>query len=220
MSAETETPQLDEIATAPEKPTEQDADTPERPRPSFVPRRGLLLAATVLVLVALGVTTVVQWRDADRLRASRRTEELIRTRSAQFGQVLLAYRHDDLPGAKSKILALTSSDFGKSYQTAFSGLAEVIGKYKADATASVTDVYVNEIDGQRAKALVVVDSEVRSTVGVRRVVGTKLLLELILEHGVWKVNAMANLPADDETLTKPDGTTERPTASPSAGVTP
>jgi len=107
---------------------------------------------------------------------------------------------------------LSSADFGQSYETAFDGLADVIRKYEANARATVRDVYVNEIDGPRAKSLVVLDTEVHSTAGVRRVVGTKLLLELVVEKGAWKVDSLAALAADDESLTKPDGGTERPSA--------
>ncbi|MFC5754288.1 hypothetical protein, partial [Actinomadura rugatobispora] len=87
---------------------------------------------------------------------------------------------------------------------------DTIGKYKATATATVRDTYINHIDGDRAKALVVLDSEVRSTAGTRRVLGTKLLLELIREKGQWRVSGLASLEADDETMTKPDGTPTTP----------
>ncbi|MFD0852891.1 hypothetical protein ACFQ07_11675, partial [Actinomadura adrarensis] len=124
---------------------------------------------------------------------------------------LLAYRHTDLNSSRARIQRLASSDFGKSYEAAFTGLSDVIGRYKADATATVRDTYVSEIDGERAKALVVLDSEVRSTAGTRRVLGSKLLLELVREKGQWRVDAMTSLEADDETMTKPDGTPVTPT---------
>ena len=172
--------------------------------------RVLLVAAVVLVLITSVTTAVLQWREADRLGDTARTEQLVRTRSAEFSQALLAYRHTELDGARERIGSLSSAEFGQSYQTAFDGLAEVIRKYEANAKATVRDVYVNEIDGQRARTLVVLDTEVSSTAGVRRVLGTKLMLELILEKGVWKVDSMATLAADDESLTNPDGTTEKP----------
>ncbi len=177
--------------------------------------RVLLVAVLAVLLVTTSVTAFLQWREAGRLSDAADTEQLVRTRSAEFGQALLAYRHTDLDDSRERIRSLSSADFGQSYETAFDGLAEVIKKYEADATATVRDIYVNEIDGQRAKSLVVLDTEVKSTAGVRRVLGTKLLLELILEKGSWKVNSLATLAADDESLTKPDGTTEK--ADPSAG---
>jgi Mce-associated membrane protein len=156
---------------------------------------------------------VLQWREAGRLSQDAATQQLVRTRAAEFGRALLAYKHTDLNGSRTRIQRLASTDFGKSYEAAFSGLSDVIGKYKADATATVRDTYVNEIDGDRAKALVVLDSEVRSTAGTRRVLGTKLLLELIREKGQWRVSAMTSLEADDETQTKPDGTPASPRPS-------
>ncbi|RAY16241.1 hypothetical protein DPM19_04900 [Actinomadura craniellae] len=173
----------------------------------------LTAAALVLVLAAALATAVVQWREASRLAAAKETEQRVRTRAAEFGQALLAYKHTDLAGARARIRGLTSADFGQSYETAFAGLAGVITKYKADATATVRDTYVNEIDGSRAKALVVLDSEVRSTAGVRRVVGTKLLLELVLEKGSWRVGALSSLEADSETMTGPDGKPQQPSGA-------
>ncbi|GAA2734616.1 hypothetical protein GCM10010439_57420 [Actinocorallia aurantiaca] len=206
-----------------EKAPEETPETPETPVEKSgrdtvavrIPVGGILLvAAVVLVLIASVTTAVLQWREADRLGDAAHTEQLVRTRSAEFSQALLAYRYTELDGARERIGSLSSAEFGQSYQTAFDGLAEVIRKYEANAKATVRDVYVNEVDGQRARTLVVLDTEVSSTAGVRRVLGTKLMLELILEKGVWKVDSMATLAADDESLTKPDGTTEKPDAEP------
>ncbi|MEU5880492.1 hypothetical protein [Spirillospora sp. NPDC047279] len=184
-------------------------DSPKRRvRVAASPR--LVAAVAALVFVTAVTTAVIQWREAGRLAGRDRTEQQVRDRSAEFARALLAYRHADLPGARANIRALASADFGRQYETAFNGLAEVITKYKADATATVRETYLNAFDGQRAKTLVILDSEVKSTMGVRRVLGTKLLLELVQEKGAWRVNGMTSLPADDETLTKPDGTVEKP----------
>ncbi|GAA2734478.1 hypothetical protein [Actinocorallia aurantiaca] len=187
-----------------------------KPKPRRAPRlsagvsRRLVVAALALVFLTALATAGIQWREAGRLADQDGTEQRVRTRSADFARALLAYRHTDLASTQKRIRDLTSADFGDSYQTAFDGLADVITKYKADATATVRDVYLNDLDGGRAKTLVTLDSEVRSTIGVRQVLGTKLLLELVLEKGSWRVDDMETLPADDETLTKPDGTVENP----------
>ncbi|WP_106401734.1 hypothetical protein [Actinocorallia populi] len=196
--------------TAEEPPSKEPPPEQAGGGPRFPRGRVLLVAAAVLVLVASVTTAVVQWREADRLGEAARTEQLVRTRSAEFSQALLAYRHTDLDQARERIRSLSSEDFGRSYETAFDGLADVIKKYEADAKATVRDIYVNEVDGQRAKTLIVLDTEVHSTAGVRRVLGTKLLLELVQEKGAWKVDSLTTLAADDESLTNPDGTTEKP----------
>lgn len=186
-------------------------DAPVKEAPARFPLgRVLLVAAVVLVLIASTTTALVQWREASRLGDAARTEQLVRTRSAEFAQALLAYRHTDLDAARERIRSLSSTEFGRGYETAFDGLAEVIKKYEANAKATVRDIYVNEVDGQRAKTLIVLDTEVHSTAGVRRVLGTKLLLELLQEKGVWKVDSLTTLAPDDESLTNPDGTTEKP----------
>ncbi len=182
----------------------------QAPRLSAGVSRRLITAALALVFLTAVATAGIQWREAGRLAGQDATEQRVRDRSADFARALLAYRHTDLASTQKRIRDLTSADFGTSYQTAFDGLSDVITKYKADATATVRDVYLNDLDGGRAKTLVTLDSEVRSTIGVRQVLGTKLLLELVLEKGSWRVDGMDTLPADDETLTKPDGTVENP----------
>ncbi|SEG81428.1 hypothetical protein SAMN04489712_11454 [Thermomonospora echinospora] len=190
-----------------------------RPRPTARTSRRLVAAALALVFATAVATAVIQWRESERLAARDRSEQQVRDRSAEFGRALLAYEHTDLPKARARIRGLASADFGRSYETAFDGLAEVITKYRANATATVRETYLNDFDGEQAKTLVVLDSEVRSTMGVRRVLGTRLLLELVLEKGSWRVDAMTTLPADDETLTKPDGTVERPQQGDAAAPT-
>ncbi|XVQ14772.1 hypothetical protein ACQP1W_20220 [Spirillospora sp. CA-255316] len=205
---------------------EADGDTPaeakeakgDRRRRTGSSVRGLLAghrdklttALILLILAAVSITAVLQWRHADHLDQQAQTQQQVRTRAAEFGQALLAYKHTDLTNARTRIQKLTATDFGKSYEAAFDGLADTITKYKATATATVRDTYINQIDGDRAKALVILDSEVRSTAGTRRVIGTKLLLELIREKGQWRVSGLATLQADDETMTKPDGTPTTP----------
>ena len=167
-------------------------------------------ALVLLALVAATVTAALQWREAGRLSQEAGTRQQVAARAAEFGQALLAYEHTDLDGSRTRIRQLTAADFGRSYEAAFDGLAAVIGKYEADATATVRDTYVNEIEGDRAKALVVLDSEVRSTAGTRRVLGSKLMLELVREKGQWRVSGLASLEADNESMTKPDGTPASP----------
>nr|BFE38610.1 hypothetical protein GCM10010200_108610 [Actinomadura rugatobispora] len=198
----------DDTKTAKERPRRR---TPPRGRGLVAGRRDKLGTALILiVLAAVTTTAVLQWRQADHLNQQAHTQQQVRTRAAQFGRALLAYDHTDLNSARTRIQQLTATDFGKTYEAAFTGLADTIGKYKATATATVRDTYINHIDGDRAKALVVLDSEVRSTAGTRRVLGTKLLLELIREKGQWRVSGLASLEADDETMTKPDGTPTTP----------
>ncbi|MEO3787365.1 hypothetical protein ABGB12_28905 [Actinocorallia sp. B10E7] len=184
-------------------------ETERRRWPSAGVSRRLVMAALALVFLTAVATAGIQWREAGRLADRDRTEQQVRTRSAEFARALLAYRHTELPAARARIHDLTSADFGRTYETAFDGLAEVIAKYRADATATVRESYVDDFDGERAKTLVVLDSEVKSTLGTRRVLGTKLMLELVREKGSWRVDSMVTLPADDETLTKPDGTVEK-----------
>ncbi|GAB2831420.1 hypothetical protein GCM10022221_32870 [Actinocorallia aurea] len=206
-----------DVAAAPEKAAAEkraraaEKAAPAKPRREIrlrapgPPSRRLTVALLVLVFLAAVATAGIQWRSASDLAAQDRVEQQVRTRSAEFAQALMAYKHTEMSSAQDRILALSSADFGSTYDTAFAPLSEIITKYQADATVTIRDIYLSELDGQLAKTLVVLDTEVTSTLGVRRVRGSKLLLELVKEKGTWRVDSMITLPADEDTLTDPEG---------------
>ncbi|HEX2313399.1 MAG TPA: hypothetical protein VHJ17_06705 [Thermomonospora sp.] len=177
--------------------------------------RGLVLVA----LAASVVTAVLQWHRADTLSGEDGERNRVRERAAAFGVALLSYDHDDLKTARAKVLSMASDDFAKTYDVAFTGgLEGVIGKLKADATASVRAVYLNDMDATTAKAIVVLDSEVRSSAGVRRVLGSYLEMQLVRKGDDWKVTEVSSVGTANETMTDPKGTpsaTPTPTPSPS-----
>jgi Mce-associated membrane protein len=174
----------------------------------------LVTRVLVVVVLAAAVTTaLLQWRQADRLTTRENTRQQVGTRAGEFGQALLSYRHTDPDAARKRVLSLATDDFGRTYDEAFTdGLQGVITKLKADATATVRTVYVDTVSGDDAKAIVVMDSEVKSTAGTRRVLGSYLEMELVRQKGGWRVKSVNSIGAVNESLTKPDGST--PATSP------
>ncbi|MFA1538257.1 hypothetical protein [Actinomadura monticuli] len=172
-----------------------------------VPVKGWLVRGTVAVaLVGCVVTAGLQWHQADR--AAQRDDERgqVRASAAEFGQALLSYDHTKLQDARHHVLSLASDDFAKTYDEAFTGgLEGVITKLKADATATVQAVYLGEIEEGTAKAVVVLDSEVHSTAGTRRVLGSYLDMRLVRRGGEWKVTDVTSIGAANESMTDPQG---------------
>ncbi|MDN3351311.1 hypothetical protein [Actinomadura sp. DC4] len=219
MPTETEKA-ADERTTDEDRPGEAAEPEAEEPSPSEEPspeRRRLLTAALltrvmVLVVLAAAVTTaLLQWRQAGRLSAREDTRRQVSTRAGEFGQALLSYDHSDPDAARKRVLGMTTDDFGRTYDVAFTdGLQGIITKLKADAKATVRTVYVGDVGGDDAKAVVVMDSEVKSTAGTRRVLGSYLEMELVRQHGQWRVKSVNSIGAINESLTKPDGTTVTP----------
>ena len=198
-----------------QRPTEDQAA--EKPRSVTIairlPRSATLLrTVTLLVLVAALAAATWQWRRADDFAAREATRRQITTIAGQFGSALLSYDHADLDSARKRVVALTTDEFGKSYEQAFStGLQGAITKLNADATATVRAVYLTQVHGAAAKAVVVMDSQVNSSAGVRKVTGSYLEMDLVRQGGTWKVSAVNSIGAINESLTP----TPSPTASPS-----
>ncbi|MFB4319535.1 hypothetical protein [Actinomadura sp. 21ATH] len=181
-------------------------------------RARLVQAAGVLVLAASVVTAGLQWKAADAAAQEKADRTAVRDRAGQFGQALLSYDHTDLQAARNRVLSLASDDFAKTYDVAFTGgLEGVITKLKATATATVRNVYLEDVDEAAAKAVVVMDSEVRSTAGTRRVLGSYLDMRLARQGGRWRITEVTSIGAVNESMTDPKGEQERsPGADPAS----
>ncbi|WP_068922801.1 hypothetical protein [Planobispora rosea] len=192
-------------------------------RSGFAAWRGRLIGAVVAMAAAGAVTFgVIQWMSADRLAdrlAAEKAERLaVSTRAGEFAVALQTYDHDNLQAYRDHVFGLSGEDFEKTYDAAFSPLESVITAMKATSTASIRGVYVGEVSEGRAKAITIVDSQVKSTAGTRRLLGTYMELGLVKTGGQWKVNDATVMGAADELLTDPDGKEiSQPDPSPSPG---
>lgn len=179
-----------------------------------MPGRAALVRATVAVaLVGSVITAGLQWYQADQAAQRDAERREVRSSAAEFGEALLSYDHTKLQAARDRVLGLASDDFAKTYDEAFTGgLEGVITKLKANATATVRTVYLGEIEAGTAKAVVVMDSEVTSTAGTRRVLGSYLDMRLARRGDEWKITEVTSVGAANETMTNPDGEQEKPDA--------
>ncbi|NKZ02846.1 hypothetical protein [Actinomadura latina] len=211
----------DPATTAPEDPTaEAEPKADDKPKADEaegrawrgVPVKTWLVRATVAVaLVGSAVTAGLQWHQAGQAGQRDRERQEVRASAAEFGRALLSYDHTKLQDARHRVLALASDDFAKTYDEAFTGgLEGVITKLKADATADVQAVYLEKVEDGTAKAVVVMDSEVHSTAGTRRVRGSYLDMRLVRRGGAWKVTDVTSVGAANESMTDPEGKQQKP----------
>jgi Mce-associated membrane protein len=181
---------------------------------------GLLLGLGVVVVVLLAAL-VWQFLEAGNARdrvdtLEARLAELddagadraaVADVAGRFGVALLTYDYQDLNAARQRVLALATTRFGDEYTDAFvNGLDDAITQFEAVADATLLDVYVAEVRGDSAKAVVTLDSEVRSTEGTRRTVSSYLDLRLVREDGQWRVDVATSLAALDQDQTPAPGT--------------
>ncbi|WP_406316815.1 hypothetical protein OHA77_06405 [Streptosporangium sp. NBC_01639] len=182
-------------------------------------RRRLLDAAAATALAAAATVAVLQWTTADRLAGEEAERGAVFARAREFSMALQTYDYSDLQAYRDQILAISDADFEKVYDEAFGPLESVITSMKANSSASVRGVYVAEVARGRAKAITVVDSQVTSTAGTRRMLGTYLELGLVKAGGQWKINDATVMGTADELITDPQGRTVEPAATPSPNST-
>jgi len=185
-------------------------------RGGFARWRGRLAGALAAMLFAATATVaVLQWMAADRLALEKAEREVVSVRAGEFAVALQTYEYTDLQAYRDQVFALSGEDFEKTYSEAFSPLEGVITTMRANSSASIRGVYLSDVGEGRAKAITVVDSQVTSTAGTRRMLGTYMELNLVKTGEQWKVNAATVMGAAEELVTDPDGTPAEPSPSPS-----
>jgi Mce-associated membrane protein len=159
---------------------------------------GLLVVALLAAAVAVAV---VQWQRANDLDGDITERRDVATAASTFASALLSYDAEDLTAARDRVTSLATADFAAEYATAFDeGLSTVINELDAVSTATVRDVFVAEVSGSSARAIVVVDSSVESSAGVRDLTGSYLQIELQQADDRWLVSAVSAVGAEDESL--------------------
>ncbi|MET8334828.1 hypothetical protein [Streptosporangium canum] len=177
--------------------------------------RGRLVGAVAaMAFAATAATAVLHWMAADRLAEEKAERGAVSARAGEFAVALQTYDYANLQAYRDQVFAISGEDFEKTYDEAFSPLEGVITSMKAHSSASVRGVYVGEVDEDRAKAITVVDSQVTSTAGTRRMLGTYMELGLVKTGGEWKVNDATVMGAAEELVTDPNGKAVEPAPTP------
>lgn len=167
-----------------------------------------VLVAALLVASALAVWQTMRLADAEddadrRLAAARAASE--------FTITLLSYDFEDLDAQADRIAELATEEFAEEFADAMDGgLGSSIEELRARSTASVTDVMVSEVPGDRARAIVLADSEITSEAGSRSSTGTYLDVALVHLDGRWQVDDVRTVATQapdpsDEGDAPPDG---------------
>lgn len=183
--------------------------------------RWITAAVAVVAVLALAGFALVQWigagqaRDVQaRLEADRTLRLEISEAAHTFAQALLTYDYQDLPSARAKLRDLATGDFQTLYDQEFGGAMEqVIIKLKAVSQATSREVYLADVSETTARAIVVVDSQVKSEQAMRVVSDSHLKLLMIKEPDGWKVQEVTVLGAAKEQET-PLGDPQKTTPSP------
>lgn len=148
--------------------------------------------------------------DVDRRADAART-------AGEFTLALLSYDFESLDDQTETIADLATEDFATEFSDAMDrGLGASITELRARSEASVSEVMVSEVPGDRARAVVIADSEITSEAGNRASTDTYLDVSLIYLDDRWQVDDVRTIATDSPQPTSPDtpGDTEGGDAEP------
>lgn len=152
--------------------------------------RNIAIATAALLVAGLLTVLVLKWFEAGTLADEKDTRQEVSAKAGEFGVALLSYDYADLEESRDRVLAQSTGSFAETYEAAFNaGLKETIAKVKASSSAEVRDVFVGNIDGAIAQAVVVLDSKITMPGQPEQDrPGAYLHLELVNQNGEWKIS--------------------------------
>jgi Mce-associated membrane protein len=169
-------------------------------------------AAIAMAAVAAGLNSQLDEERGDRREVERA--------AAQLASRLLTYDYRDLDTARARVLELATGTFRREYEDAFGGLKELLTTTKATSTGDVQEVFIGELSGRTASAIVVVDTTAEGVSGRRQTFASYIQLDLVKAEGEWLVAGVTNLnfgqtqagdrPPAGATTTAPTSTTAPP----------
>ena len=173
----------------------------------------LVLAISLAVLFGiLAVVFAVLAATADGGGEGGRVTSLRRT-AGEMAEAFFTWDYQDLDAHRDRVLALSTGSFRSEYEKQFDeGIRNVITQTKSSSKAFVQDVYVSEIDEERAEAVVVVDLEQTGAAGPRNQTDIYVVITFVEVDRDWKVDDVTdpfpveNLPggaASSSTTTAP-----------------
>jgi hypothetical protein len=190
--------------------------------------RLVTIVAIVVALLAIG-TAGIQWSKAEQNGAKQATENKVRMRATEFVQAFYNYDYQHLDQWQKRMTELSTNDYAKKVLVSFTGFEKSIADLKTVSSSTVRDNYVTEVDGSNAKAFIVVDGQAKSTPGTLIRTGVKMMLSLVEQKGVWKINEVTAIDPDTQNWVDPNGkpmeppvvtTTGSAAPSPSASASP
>jgi Mce-associated membrane protein len=177
-------------------------------------RRPFLAVAVVACVAAIGFGLLAAVLGS-RLNGERRDRQEVEDTSGRFAAALLTYDYNDLAAAKKRVLALSTGNFRKQYEEAFTGgLDTLFQSTKATSAGTTKDVFVGDIANGTVTSIAVVDAVAQGTTGSRRLISSYIQLDLVKVHGKWLVDGVTNLnlgaAADASPLPTPTTSTTAP----------
>jgi Mce-associated membrane protein len=169
------------VTDAPEEEKPTEAGPPARP-PALV--LAISLAVVFGVLAAVFGVLAVRGDDGEGEGTTS-----LRRAAGEMAEAFFTWDHRDLDAHRDRVLALATGSFRSEYEDQFdASIRDVITTAESTSQAFVKDVYVSEIDEERAEAVVVVDLEQDGVAGPRTQTDIYVVITFVEVDGQWKVD--------------------------------
>ena len=155
-------------------------------RTGILPREMVLLAVAVLGVVGT-LVFFGKWRDLDRQESERTS---VVTTSQAFAEALFTFDHTTLNDDFDRIVDFAVEDFAEEADDVFNNedTRRALIENRVGSRAEAVDVFVQSVDGDRARAFVVVDQRVANADFPEPVADTvRVNLGLAKKDGKWKI---------------------------------
>jgi Mce-associated membrane protein len=202
-------------ATPPDDtPQPPDAAPPGGPAPA--PRgRALPVLAVVALVVAVAAAALAlgQRGEVDDLRDERDDRREVARVAGDFAEAYMTFDFEDTDKTAEAIADLVTEDFAAAFERAREPLRASFAELQTSTTAEVQEVFVGDIEDGKARALVILDIDLTSTVvGDQGFEDFTILTDLEEIDGRWRVDSQTYGPQPD--LTGGATSTTAPAAAP------
>jgi hypothetical protein len=197
--------------------TELPAPTAAPPRK---PGRGLLLLAlgALVVAVAAAALAIGQSGEIDDLRTDRDDRRDVARVASSFAETYMTVDYDDVDATSTSLDDLVTEAFAAAFSERREPLRDSFAELETSTVATTDEVFVGDIEGDSARAFVILDIELTSTAtGPQQLEDFSIVVDLLKVDGEWRVDRQRAAPQPD---VGGAASTTTPTTAPATSVAP
>jgi Mce-associated membrane protein len=189
---------MTDTTDAPDDPSAQvGAPPPDGPRRQG---RALLIVAIVALVVAVAAAALAlgQGGEIDDLRSERDDRREVAQVASSFAAAYMTFDFQDADATATAIEGLVTDAFAKAFSERREPLRESFEALETSTLATTDEVFVGDIEGDRARALVILDIELSSTaIGQQDLEDFSIVVDLVKVDGDWRVDRQRFAPQPD-----------------------
>jgi hypothetical protein len=157
------------------------------------PRRRWPVIVGALVLLATIALAVLAYLDARDLQSDADVRDDVAAAATGFADAYYSFSADDLEASRDRVVGLMTEEFAGQYNELFdAGIGQLITELDATLQAEILDVFVAEVDGDEAQAIVSANTSASSPQGTFDLTGY-ILVAMEREGGEWLVSSVLTL---------------------------